>query len=88
MVKTIMLIPWMVSPCIHSSVYEFESGLISPDPSLSFLQIKCWGFNVVIVSIADCPFKVDIEFLLQATLSALCSLRHMTYQVRVNSLKR
>ena len=28
MVKTIILILWMFGPCIHSSVYEFESGYI------------------------------------------------------------
>jgi hypothetical protein len=33
-----MLISWMVSPCIHRSVYEFESNYISPDPSSSYYQ--------------------------------------------------
>lgn len=35
MVKTVMLISWMISPCIHSSGYEF--GYNSPVPSLRFL---------------------------------------------------
>ena len=37
MVKT-MMISWMVSPCIHRSVYEFESSYVSPTPSSSYYQ--------------------------------------------------
>jgi hypothetical protein len=55
MVKTIMLISWMVRPSIH--IYEFESGYISPAPSLSFLPKQGQGGCFVIVSSADCYCK-------------------------------
>jgi hypothetical protein len=57
MVKTIILISWMVRPCIHRSVYEFESGYISPAPSLSFLLNQRQGGCFVSVSTADCRLK-------------------------------
>lgn len=57
MVTTMMLISWTVSPCSHSSAYEFEKGSISPASSLSFLQKWGRGICFVIVSTADCRFK-------------------------------
>lgn len=60
MVKSIILISWMVSPRIHSSVYEFGSGYISPAPSLNFLLKQGLAGQFVIVSIADCRFKGHI----------------------------
>jgi hypothetical protein len=41
--RFIIVISWMVNPYIHSSVYAFLSGYISPVPSLSFLPKQCWG---------------------------------------------
>lgn len=58
MVKTAMLISLMVSPCIHSSVYEFQSGYISPASSLSFLPKQGQGLHFVIDS-TDCHFNND-----------------------------
>ena len=43
----------MVKTCIHSSVYSFERGYISPGPSLSFLPKQRWGDHFVIVSSVD-----------------------------------
>jgi hypothetical protein len=53
MVKTIILISWMVSPYIHSAVYEFESGYISSATFLSFLPNQVLGGRFVLVSTAD-----------------------------------
>ena len=47
MVNTIIVISWMVSPCIHSSVYIFESGYISPGTSLSSLPKQRRGGHFV-----------------------------------------
>ena len=60
MVKTITLIPWMVSPCIHSSVYEFESGYISPAPSLSILPKQWQGYALLLFQLLIGPLRVDI----------------------------
>ena len=54
--KLIMLISWVVSLCIHSSVYEFKSGYISPGPYLSFIPNQRWGVLFVMVSIQDSSF--------------------------------
>ena len=55
MVKTILL-SRMISPCIHSSVYEFESGYMFPARPSAFYRNRA-GRSFIIVSIADLPFK-------------------------------
>ena len=49
--------------CFRSCVYEFESGYISPDPSLSFLAEQGQGIRFVIVSVKDSSFKMVRELL-------------------------
>ena len=48
----------MLSPCIHSSVYEFESGYICSAPSVSFLPKQLRVRRFVIVSTVACPVKI------------------------------
>jgi hypothetical protein len=73
MVTTMMLISWMVSPCIHTSAYEFEKGYISPASSLSFLQKWGLGICFVIVYTADCRFKGFIRVQKVHTSTQHCS---------------
>lgn len=47
----------MVSPCINSSVYEFERVYISPASSLHFLSKQCQGSGFFTVWTADWPFN-------------------------------
>ena len=49
----------MVSPCVHRSVYEFESYYIFI--TLRFLPKQGRGKRVVIVSAIDCCFKVKFR---------------------------
>lgn len=51
MVKTILLVSWMVSPSIHSSIYEFENDYISPAPSLSFLPKQGRVFYLLLLQL-------------------------------------
>ena len=59
---------WVVIICSHSSVYECESGYISPAPSLSSSPKRRQGDHFVIVWTANClcntlNIKVDLKWL-------------------------
>lgn len=55
--RTLIYIIWMVSPCIHSYDYEFESRYIFPAPSLFCLLKQEAKALVHFSEIPDCPFK-------------------------------
>lgn len=61
-VKTIICISWVVSHCIHSSVYKYECGYISPAASLKLWR-KQWRGIFFIVSTTDYPFNTSNVFL-------------------------
>jgi hypothetical protein len=50
----------IMHPCIHSSVYTFESGYISPSQSFRFLPKHRQGGHFVIVSIQDSSFNTTV----------------------------
>jgi hypothetical protein len=49
-------ISWMISPCIHSSVYEFESGYISP----AFNQNSCGDVTFLLFLLQIAPLTTTM----------------------------
>ena len=69
----------MVSPCIHSFIYDFQSGSISPAHPAAFYQNEL-RVHFVIITTTDCRFKTlfDLVWYFLKTGSYLisyCSMR-------------
>ena len=63
-VKTIILISWIVSPYIHISVCQFESSYISPGPSQLLTDrrrlVALLLFQLLIASLSSNGYNLDM----------------------------